>query len=93
MSAGVGGYPRLPDIPRALPFRVEMWDRWNDSIRWVISASTSVATAGPAFQEAVAHCAKGRVLFASTSLDHLSNYQTSHMRAANWRSSRPLTSP
>lgn len=45
--------PRLPDIATNLPFRIEMWDRWNDRMRWVISASTSVAVAGAAFDAAV----------------------------------------
>ena len=35
--------PNLHDIPRNLPFRVEMWDQSDQHIRWVISASASVA--------------------------------------------------
>lgn len=33
----------LHDIPTRLPFRVEVWDRSNQHIRWVIAASSSVA--------------------------------------------------
>ena len=35
--------PNLHDIPRNLPFRVEMWDQSDQHVRWVIAASTSVA--------------------------------------------------
>jgi hypothetical protein len=35
--------PNLHDIPRNLPFRVEMWDRSEQHVRWVIAASASVA--------------------------------------------------
>jgi hypothetical protein len=35
--------PNLHDIPRNLPFRVEMWDQSDQHIRWVIAASASVA--------------------------------------------------
>ena len=38
--------PNLHDIPRNLPFRVEMWDGSDQHIRWVIAASASVAV-GP----------------------------------------------
>src|SRR6476469_9891395 len=31
--------PNLHDIPRNLPFRVEMWDQSDQHIRWVIAAS------------------------------------------------------
>ena len=30
--------PNLHDIPRNLPFRVEMWDQSEQHIRWVIAA-------------------------------------------------------
>jgi hypothetical protein len=33
--------PNLHDIPRNLPFRVEMWDQSDQHIRWVIAASAS----------------------------------------------------
>lgn len=47
--------PRLPDIPTNLPFRVEMWDRTDQHIRWVVSASSSVTMAHAAFDVAVAN--------------------------------------
>jgi hypothetical protein len=34
--------PNLHDIPRNLPFRVEMWDQSDQHIRWVIAASANV---------------------------------------------------
>jgi hypothetical protein len=34
--------PNLHDIPTNLPFRVELWDRHDRHIRWVIAASSSV---------------------------------------------------
>lgn len=53
--------PRLADIPTNLPFRIEMWDRWNDRIRWVLSASTSVAIAAAAFEAAAAYYPSDRL--------------------------------
>jgi hypothetical protein len=44
----------LHDIPRNLPFRVELWDRHGQHIRWVIAASTSVAIGHAALDTAVA---------------------------------------
>ncbi len=35
--------PDLQDISVRLPFRVEMWDRSDQHVRWVIAASSSVA--------------------------------------------------
>jgi len=40
---------------RRLPFRVEMWDRYDKGIRWVVSASSSVAIARAALDMAVAN--------------------------------------
>src|SRR5579859_7663496 len=37
--------PNLHDVPRNLPFRVEMWDGTDQHVRWVIAASASVAGA------------------------------------------------
>jgi hypothetical protein len=45
--------PRLHDIPMRLPFRVELWDRPQQHIRWVIAASSSIAVARAAFEAAV----------------------------------------
>jgi len=47
--------PNLHDIPSHLPFRVEMWDRADQHIRWVVSASSSLAVAHAAFDAAVAN--------------------------------------
>ena len=35
--------PNLHDIPTRPPFRIELWDRSDQHIRWVIAASSSVA--------------------------------------------------
>jgi hypothetical protein len=47
--------PNLHDIPTNLPFRVEMWDRHDKHIRWVVSASSSVAIAHAALDIAIAN--------------------------------------
>jgi hypothetical protein len=47
--------PTLEDIPTRLPFRVEMWDRSEQHVRWVISASSSVAIAHAALDAAIAN--------------------------------------
>ena len=44
--------PNLHDIPRNLPFRVEMWDQ---SLRWVIAASASIAIGHAAMDAAIAN--------------------------------------
>jgi hypothetical protein len=46
--------PNLHDIPTNLPFQVEMWDRHDQHIRWVIAASTSVAIGHAALDMAIA---------------------------------------
>jgi len=43
----------LRDIPSNLPFRVEMWER--EHLRWVISASASVAIGHAALDAAIAN--------------------------------------
>jgi hypothetical protein len=45
--------PNLHDIPTRLPFRVEMWDRSGNHIRWVIAASSSVAVGHAALDAAI----------------------------------------
>ena len=45
--------PNLHDIPTNLPFRVEMWDRHDQHIRWVISASSSVSIGQAALDVAI----------------------------------------
>ncbi len=47
--------PNLQDIPANLPFRVELWDRHDQHIRWVIAASSSVAIGHAAFDTAIAN--------------------------------------
>ena len=37
-----------------LPFRVEMWDRHDQHIRWTVAASTSVAIGHAALDTAIA---------------------------------------
>ena len=46
--------PNLHDIPTRLPFRVELWDRHDQHIRWVIAASSSVAIGHAALHAAIA---------------------------------------
>ena len=46
--------PYLHGIPKRLPFRVELWDRHDQLIRWVISASASVAVGHAGFDAAIA---------------------------------------
>ncbi len=47
--------PDLHDIPMRLPFRVEMWDRSDQRVRWVIAASASVAIGHAALDAAIAN--------------------------------------
>ncbi len=47
--------PDLHDIPTCLPFRVELWDRNEQHIRWVIAASSSVAIGHAALDAAIAN--------------------------------------
>jgi hypothetical protein len=53
--------PNLHDIPRNLPFRVEMWDRSDQHVRWVVSASASVAIAHAAMDAAIANYPEQRL--------------------------------
>jgi len=45
--------PNLPDIPLNLPFRVELWDRTGQHIRWVNAACGSVSIGHGAFEAAI----------------------------------------
>jgi len=47
--------PNLHDIPTRLPFRVELWDRHDRHIRWVIAASSSAAVEHAALDAAIAN--------------------------------------
>ena len=46
--------PNLHDIPIRLPFRVELWDRHDQHIRWVIAAASSVAVGHAGLDAAIA---------------------------------------
>ena len=46
--------PNLHDLPLALPFRVEVWDRTDQHVRLVVAASASVAIGHAAFDAALA---------------------------------------
>jgi hypothetical protein len=48
--------PNLHDIPRNLPFRVELWDQSDQHVRSVIAASASVAVGYGAMDAAIANC-------------------------------------
>ncbi len=47
--------PNLHDIPRNLPFRVELWDQSDQHVRWVIAASSSVTVGHAALDAAIAN--------------------------------------
>jgi hypothetical protein len=47
--------PNLHDISTRLPFRVELWDRSDQHIRWVVAASSSVAIGHAALDAAIAN--------------------------------------
>jgi hypothetical protein len=46
--------PNLHDIPTNLSFHIELWDRHDLQVRWVVAATSSVAIANAAFDVAVA---------------------------------------
>ncbi len=46
--------PNLHDIPTRLPCRVELWDRHDQHIRWIIAAASSVAVGHAALDAAIA---------------------------------------
>jgi hypothetical protein len=45
--------PNLHDIPTNLPFRVELWDRHTEHIRWVVAAAGSVLIGQAALDGAI----------------------------------------
>jgi hypothetical protein len=47
--------PNLHDIPRNLPFGVEMWDQGDQHVRWVIAASASAAVGHAALDAAISN--------------------------------------
>ena len=46
--------PNLHDIPTQLPFRVELWDRDKQSLRWVMAAAATVDIGHAALDVAIA---------------------------------------
>ncbi len=47
--------PNLHDIPTRLPFRVEMWDRNDQHVRWVLAAASSIVVGHAALDAAIAN--------------------------------------
>lgn len=45
--------PNLHDIPGDLAIRVELWDRYDKHIRWVIAATSSIVIGNAAYDAAV----------------------------------------
>jgi hypothetical protein len=45
--------PNLHDIPTDLGLHVELWDRHNEHIRWVIAATSSIVIGNAAYDVAV----------------------------------------
>jgi hypothetical protein len=46
---------RIADLPTDLPYRIELWDRHEAKIRWVVSASNNLYLAHGAYERALAH--------------------------------------
>jgi hypothetical protein len=46
--------PNLHDIPSHLGIRVELWDRYDQHVRWVVAATSSIVIGNAAFDVAVA---------------------------------------
>jgi hypothetical protein len=46
--------PNLHEIFPASAFRIELWDRHAQEVRWVVAASSSIAISNAAFEAAVA---------------------------------------
>ena len=54
--------PNLHDIPSNLQIHVELWDRYDKHIRWVIAATSSIVIGNAAFEVAVSVHPQERVL-------------------------------
>jgi hypothetical protein len=54
--------PNLHDLPSNLQIHVELWDRYNSHVRWVISATSSIVIANAAYDVAVSVHPQERVL-------------------------------
>jgi hypothetical protein len=44
--------PNLHEILPASAFRIELWDRYDENIRWVVAASASISISNAAFDAA-----------------------------------------
>ena len=71
--------PNLRDIPTHLPFRVEMRDRHDQHIRWVIAASSSVEIGHAALDAAVCELSQPTLHAAQRDTGH------SRTRAGAWK--------
>jgi hypothetical protein len=54
--------PNLHDIPSNLQIHVELWDRYNSYVRWVIAATSSIVIGNAAYDVAVSVHPQERVL-------------------------------
>jgi hypothetical protein len=54
--------PNLHDIPSNLQIHVELWDRYDKHIRWVIAATSSIVIGNAAYDVAVSVHPRERVL-------------------------------
>jgi hypothetical protein len=54
--------PNLHDIPSNLSFHIELWDRYDQHIRWVIAATSSIVIGNAAYDVAVSLHPQERVL-------------------------------
>jgi hypothetical protein len=54
--------PNLHDISSNLSFHIELWDRYDQHIRWVIAATSSIVIGNAAYEVAVSLHPQERVL-------------------------------
>ena len=54
--------PNLHDIPANLQTHVELWDRFDKHIRWVVAATSSITIGNAAYDVAVSMHPQERVL-------------------------------
>ena len=52
--------PNLHDIPSNLQIHVELWDRYNSHVRWVIAAMSSIVIGNEAY-DVVCRCTRKSV--------------------------------
>ena len=82
--------PNLHDIPANLPFRVELWDRHDQDIRWVIAASSSVAIGHAALDTPIANYPDQRSTLATASKSSASTSLVSRRAGDNMFEGRPF---